>query len=238
MGPDAIRVAGLHRKLKQLGYQVRDKGNVCPSMREYGRDGASNYLAEIVALNEQVMKYVTEAFDEGATPLVLGGDHSLAIGSTAASAARYGNLGVVWIDTHADMNNPQSSVTKNIHGMPLSTLLHDGYQELIGLVQNKLDPKKIVLIGLRDLDKTERILLAKSGVNYFTMRDVDEIGIQGVLEILTTKIFKEVAHLHVSFDLDVMDPIYAPGVSTPINGGLNTREAHLLLEMLHETKKN
>jgi arginase len=237
IGPDAIRISGLHRKLEKLGYLISDKGNLSAAARKHGKDGVGDYLTEIADLNQRIIAACTKAFEDKKIPLTLGGDHSIAIGTVAASASQYKNLGLVWIDTHADMNNPESSLTQNIHGMPLSTLLHHGFHELVALVKTKLNPENIVLIGLRDVDETERKLLIQSKVNYYTMRDVDEMGIQGVFKEISKKVLNKVEHLHVSFDLDVMDPIHAPGVSTPINGGLSTREAHLLLELLHETKK-
>lgn len=237
MGPDAIRIAGLHRKLKQLHYQVTDTGNLNVPLRNYGKDGAYNYLSEIVEISSKITEHCYQALVDDKIPLSLGGDHSIAIATVAASAKYYKNLGLVWVDTHADINNPRSSVSKNIHGMPLSTLLHDGFEELVELVTHKLDPQNIAVIGLRDIDKNEKDLLKNSNIHYYTMRNIDEIGIQGVFKELSNKMFNRLDHLHVSFDLDVMDPSHAPGVSTPVTGGLSTREAHLLLELLHETKK-
>ncbi|MFT6747067.1 MAG: arginase [Glaciecola sp.] len=237
MGPDAIRISGLHRKLEKLGYTVADKGNITTAIRKFGKDGVENYLKEIVTINKSIINHCSDAFKLNNIPLTIGGDHSIAIGTVAASANQYKNLGLIWIDTHADMNNPESSLTNNIHGMPLSTLLHDGFKTLVALVKTKLVPENIVLIGLRDVDETERKLLKESKVMYYTMRDVDELGIQGVFSEVNSQLVSKLDHLHVSFDLDVMDPIHAPGVSTPIDGGLTSREAHLLLELLHETTK-
>ncbi|MFT6746855.1 MAG: arginase [Glaciecola sp.] len=237
MGPDAIRIAGLHRKLKQLDYQITDSGNIPVPLRNFGSEGAYNYLIEIADINNTIFEHCYQALQGKKIPLTLGGDHSIAMATVAASAKHFDNLGVIWIDTHADMNNPRSSPSKNIHGMPLSTLLHDGFDELVKLVPNKLNPQNIALIGLRDIDKKEKTLLSDSKMHYYTMRDIDELGIQGIFKDLSNKMLNRLDHLHVSFDLDVMDPIHAPGVSTPVNGGLSTREAHLLLELLYETKK-
>jgi len=237
MGPDAIRIAGLHRKLKQLDYQITDSGNIPVPLRNFGLEGAYNYLIEIADINNTIFEHCYQALQGKKIPLTLGGDHSIAMATVAASANHFDNLGVIWIDTHADMNNPQSSPSKNIHGMPLSTLLYDGFDELVKLVPKKLEPQNVALIGLRDIDKKEKILLSDSKMHYYTMRDIDELGIQGVFKDLSNKMLNRLDHLHVSFDLDVMDPIHAPGVSTPVNGGLSTREAHLLLELLYETKK-
>jgi len=237
IGPDAIRIAGLHKKLKQLDYQITDSGNTPVPLRNFGLEGTYNYLIEIADINNTIFEHCYQALQGKKIPLTLGGDHSIAMATVAASAKHFDNLGVIWIDTHADMNNPQSSPSKNIHGMPLSTLLHDGFNELVKRVPKKLEPQNVALIGLRDIDKKEKTLLSDSKMNYYTMRDIDELGIQGVFKALSNKMLNRLDHLHVSFDLDVMDPIHAPGVSTPVNGGLSTREAHLLLELLYETKK-
>lgn len=237
LGPDAIRVAGLHRVLRGLGYLTEDAGNLTVPLRLFGTDGATNYLREITALNQSIIKSCSKSLENGVIPLTLGGDHSIAIGTVAAAANHYNNLGLIWIDTHADLNNPHSSPSKNIHGMPVSTLLHNGYPSLVELVKSPLKPENIALIGLRDIDKEERVILANSNIHYYTMRDTDEIGIQGVFKQIKHQVIDKVEHLHVSFDLDVMDPLQVPGVSTPIDGGLTAREAHLLLELLFETQK-
>ncbi len=237
LGPDAIRIAGLHRILKDLGYHTEDLGNLIVPLRSYGTDGADNYLSEITALNKAIFESCSQSLNKGNIALTLGGDHSIAIGTVAASANHYKNLGVVWIDTHADLNNPTSSMSQNIHGMPVSTLLHNGFPELVSIVTQRLEPENITLIGLRDIDKEERVILQKSGIHYYTMRDIDELGIQGVFKKVKENLLDKVDHIHVSFDLDVMDPLQVPGVSTPIDGGLTAREAHLLLELLFETQK-
>ena len=237
MGPDAVRIAGLHRKLKSLGFSLEDVGNLSVPLRHYGNDGAYNYLKEITDLNRDIFLHCSHVLEEGSIPLTLGGDHSIAIGTVAASANHFKNMGLIWIDTHADLNNPNSSPTQNIHGMPVSTLMHKGYKELIELVKHKLEPKNIALIGLRDIDKEEKQILSDSDIHYYTMRDIDQMGIQGVFKDLSVKMIHRLDHLHVSFDLDVMDPLHAPGVSTPIDGGLTSREAHLLLELFYETGK-
>ena len=237
LGPDAIRVAGLHRILQTLGYTTNDQGNLIAPLRLYGQDGSSNYLQEIAKLNKQLKEACTQAFTNGQCPLILGGDHSLAIGSIAATLNHYKDVGLIWVDTHADLNNPSSSETQNIHGMPVSTLLHNSFKELVQLVNVPLRPENVVMIGLRDIDQEEKEILTQSGIHYFTMRHVDELGIQGVFRAAQQLLIDKVSALHVSFDMDVMDPLQVPGVSTPVNGGLNIREAHLLLELLHESDK-
>ena len=237
MGPDGVRVAGLHRKLQALDYTLKDYGNLSVPLRSYGKDGVGNYLSEITSLNATILESCLNMLMNNRIPLNIGGDHSMSIGTVAASSSFYPNLGLIWIDTHADMNNPETSETKNIHGMPVSTLLHNGYADLVRLVKRKLKPENIALIGLRDIDKHEAELLKESGVHYYTMRDVDELGIQGVFRKVKDVMLDRLEAIHVSFDLDVMDPIHAPGVSTAVHGGFSTREAHLILELIHETDK-
>ena len=237
LGPDALRISGVHRMLHQLGYDTTDLGNIKVPERHYGQNGTSNYLNEITTINKALYTHCLNSLNKNELPLTLGGDHSLAIGSVAASAEKHPNLGLIWIDTHADLNTPSTSRTQNIHGMPVSTLLHDGFPELVYLVTSKISPKNIVMIGLRDIDKEEKLLLKQSEIKYYTMRDIDEMGIQGVFKQIQHLLIDKVDALHVSFDLDVMDPLTIPGVSTPVHGGLSLREAHLLLELLHETDK-
>ena len=237
LGPDAIRVAGVHRALQKLGYNTQDLGNIPVPQRFHNQDGANNYLKEITGINQQLFNHCQQSILGNSIPLTLGGDHSLAIGSVAASAATHQNLGLLWIDTHADLNSSASSPTQNIHGMPVSTLLHNGFPELIEIVKTKLSPSKIVMIGLRDIDQEEKKILTESEIHYFTMRDIDEIGIQTVFKKVKELMIDQVDALHVSFDLDVMDPIVIPAVSTPVHGGLSLREAYLLLELIHETNK-
>ncbi len=237
LGPQAIRIAGLHRKLKGLGYATADLGDIDAPLREYGRDGSENYLQEIIRINESLKLKTLEAIDKGFIPLTLGGDHSLSIGSVAACKERFNKLGLIWIDTHADLNNPHTSRSKNIHGMPVSTLMGDGYEQLVDIAGSALLHEHIVMIGLRHVDELEKALLKNSGITYYSMRAIDEMGIQGIIGALTEEFFPRVSGLHVSFDLDVMDPTVIPGVSTAVHGGLTLREAHLLLELLHETGK-
>ena len=237
LGPDAIRIAGIHKALKNLGYNTTDLGNISINQTLSTEDQNGNNLKEITNINKQLFDHCKQSITSGSIPLTLGGDHSLAIGSVAASAAVRPNLGLIWIDTHADINNPYSSHTQNIHGMPVSTLLHNGFPELIDLVKTKLSPSKIVIIGLRDIDSEEKKILTDSGIHYFTMRDVDELGIQNVFKKAKELMIDKVDALHVSFDLDVMDPIVIPAVSTPVHGGLTLREAYLLLELIYETEK-
>lgn len=243
MGPAAFRVADLHHKLTQLGYKVSDFGDISVPIRNTISDNSEdqNFLKQIAEINSELKKQVTNSLNDNTIPLVLGGDHSLAIGSTAGVSDHYKdkNIGLIWIDTHADINTPFSSPSKNIHGMPIGTLLGNGYDELVNLFPKDcaIKAEHIALVGLRDIDPREKEILKESGVIYYTMRDIDELGIQKIIKQIHAKIIDQVDGIHVSFDLDVMAPHLVPGVSTPVPGGLTIREAHLCLEMLFETQK-
>lgn len=237
LGPDAIRSQNLHDFLTHLGHATSDYGNVKVPQRSTIQNDTPNFLQSIATVTHEIKTACLASLQANQFPLLLGGDHSMAIGSVAASHEYFEDLGLIWIDTHADINTPDSSPSKNIHGMPVSVLLKEGYHGLTKLVHLGMKPENIVMIGLRDIDQTEKVLLRQSGVQFFTLRDVDELGIQGVFKRINKEFIATKTNLHVSFDLDVMDPLQVPGVSTPVNGGLTIREAHLLLELLHETGK-
>ena len=239
MGPAALRTAGIHQKLQNIGFQTNDTGDIyIPNRHNLSKDKQANkHLSVIHQISKDIKAQVLSSFHCGNTPLILGGDHSISIGSLSAVCDfhQHKNIGLIWIDTHADINTPESSPSGNIHGMPISILLKNGFTELTNLFPpNSIPAKNIVLIGLRDVDAIEKTLLKTSGVHFYTMRDIDERGIQQILSEINNTIFKELDGIHVSFDLDVMDPLQVPGVSTPVPGGLTLREAHLLLELLHE----
>lgn len=239
MGPATLRTAGLHKKLQATGWQTNDTGDIyIPNRFNLHKDKLANkHLKAIQQIATDLKAQVLSSFHYGNTPLILGGDHSISIGSLSALAEFHQNkkIGLIWVDTHADINTPTSSPSGNIHGMPISILLKNGFKELTDLFPTKsIDAKNIVLIGLRDVDAIEKTLLKTSGVHFYTMRDIDERGIQQILAEINTTIFNSLEGIHVSFDLDVMDPLQVPGVSTPVPGGLTLREAHLLLELLHE----
>ena len=233
MGPDAIRYAGLAAALSRLGCRVKDAGNIRVPIRDtLEKEG----LASAIAKTSQATYALTrEAVEKGEIPIILGGDHTTAIGAIGG-VTHHGPCGVIWVDAHADFNTPESSPSGNIHGMSLSVLLGQGLPELVncGREGPKLSPKDVVIVGVREIDPLERIRLAASGITVFTMRDVDEEGMSTVAR----KAIFALAHqprIHVSLDMDALSPERAPGVGTPVPGGLSYREAHLLMEILADT---
>ncbi|BCR03876.1 arginase [Desulfuromonas versatilis] len=238
MGPGAIRYAGLLGRLARLGYQVHDRGNLPVPVRDSLADQQEqNYLPAIRQVCEATYRSGREALEQGAIPVFLGGDHSIAIGSIGG-VTHSAPAGVIWIDAHGDFNTPQTSDSGNIHGMPLAVLLGEGFPELVdvGRPGAKLVPGDVVLIGIRDLDPAERSRLKQSGIGVFTMRDIDERGMAVVLK----EALKKLGHrqrLHVSLDVDALEPHEAPGVGTPSPGGLTYREAQLVMEILADTRR-
>jgi arginase len=240
MGPSAIRYADLERALTTIGHSVIDMGNVPTPVAEATETGAHNlkYLEPIVEMAEQLARRVESAIDGGMFPLVLGGDHSLSLGSVTGVAARR-SIGVVWLDAHGDFNTQESSPSGNIHGMVLAALAGFGDQRLTGIggFSPKVKPENLVLVGIRELDEGERELLRRCGAHVFTMHDVDREGLPSVMERAAQIAAEGVESVHVSLDLDVVDPMQAPGVGTPVYGGLSYRETHLALEMLYAEGK-
>jgi arginase len=243
MGPSALRIAGLDEAIARLGRVVVDKGDVptpTPETRRSG-DPAKKYIAEIAAVCAGLYRATLESLAEGALPVVLGGDHSIGAGSVAASAshARAAGrpLGLLWVDAHGDMNTPDSSGSGNVHGMPLAALLGHEPMELaaLGGFCPTVTPDRTVLLGIRNLDQREREHVQQSGVRVFTMKDIDRLGIAVVAEQALAAACAGGARLHVSFDLDACDPSIAPGVGTPVKGGLDYREAHTLMEMIADS---
>ena len=243
MGPSAFRIAGLGERLGSLGIQVVDAGDLVapiPEIKSFG-DPRKKYIREIVRVCERLYKASHAALEKGGLPLVLGGDHSLAAGSVAATAdfaRREGKpLGLVWVDAHGDMNTPSSSGSGNVHGMPLASLLGPEPAELsrIGGFSPKVLPEHTVLIGIRNLDDREKEIVRDSRVHVFTMKDIDRSGIAAVTERALAIAGDGTAGVHVSFDLDVCDPTIAPGVGTPVRGGLDYREAHMVMEIIADS---
>ncbi len=243
MGPSAIRIAGLTERLTALGMTVVDEGDFVapiPEVKSIG-DPRKKYIREIARVCEKLYRTSLSALEKGGIPLVLGGDHSLAAGSVAATAedARRlnGRIGLIWVDAHGDMNTPASSGSGNVHGMPLASLLGPDPSELsrIGGFSPKVLPRDTVLIGIRNLDEREKDIVRGSGVRVFTMKDIDRSGIATVIEQALACAGEQTAGVHVSFDLDVCDPAIAPGVGTPVKGGLNYREAHMLMEIIADS---
>jgi arginase len=243
MGPSAFRIAGLGERLSALGVPVTDKGDLevpIPETRDSG-DPRKRYITEIAQVCEALFGSALASLQAGALPLVLGGDHSLGAGSVAATAAhtrRAGmKLGLIWVDAHGDMNTPASTGSGNVHGMPLSALLGPEPAELSGIggFSPTIDPGRVVLIGVRNLDEQEKQRVRDSRIHVFTMKDIDRAGIASILEQAIELAARDDAGLHVSFDLDVCDPSIAPGVGTPVKGGLDYREAHMVMEMLADS---
>ena len=240
MGPLALRAAGLNRELRALGHEVEDAGNVAVHLLEELPPGdlRAKYLQEIAETSVEVAERIRETLGAGWFPLCLGGDHSMAIGTLAGVSAyfrgRGESVGLVWIDAHGDMNTPETTPSGNVHGMTLAASLGLGPAPLTGLLgyAPKLDPTRCALIGVRDLDPLERELMRDSGLHVFTMRDVDE---RGMGPVVAEAIAVAGDRLVVSFDMDAVDPSEAPGVGTPVPGGITYREAHLAMELLAES---
>jgi arginase len=244
MGPSALRVAGLQARLKQLGRQVEDIGNIVvkqPEEQPYGVKNAK-YLEEISDTCKGLAEIVRKTMDEDLLPLVLGGDHSIAVGTTAGAAAHYHEeskrIGLIWLDAHGDMNTPESSPSGNVHGMPLASIMGHGPPELteLGGIKPMVEPRNVALVGVRDLDAKERRLIKEAGVHVFTMRDIDERGMREVMSEALRFASDDTAGVAVSLDMDFVDPADAPGVGTPVRGGVTYREAHLALEMIADSR--
>ncbi len=235
-GPSAVRYANLKARLQRLGHTVLDEGNVVvPNPEEQIVEGTGKRVRAVTAVCQTIFDRACGWFDAGDFALFLGGDHSMSIGSVAAAAAA-GPIGLIWIDAHGDFNTPESSPSGNIHGMPVATLIGEGPEMLVnvGVPGPKLKGSQIVQIGIRDLDDAERDRLVRSGVHVFTMRHVDELGMAVVARQALDRL-RHLSRIHVSLDMDSLDPREAPGVGTPVPGGLTYREAHLLMEILGDS---
>lgn len=236
MGPSALRYAGLQRRLTALGCRVKDCGNVEVPVRDtLPRAGGMAFLPAVVEACEAIYQKGIEAIANGDIPLFLGGDHSTAIG-TVGAASHDRSTGVLWIDAHGDFNTPDTSPSGNIHGMPLAALTGHGIPEMVDLGHPgpKVLAQDVMLIGIRDLDTEERDSLRASGAGVYTMREIDDRGI-GPVAREAVKRLEHLPRVHVSLDLDALDPREAPGVGTPVSGGLTYREAHLLMEIIAES---
>ncbi len=240
MGPYALRYAELEKRLEALGHQVLDSGNLpVPVPEEVFEDSPElPRLATVSKVNRALADFCAKTINENGFPIVLGGDHSIAAGTVAGVRAS-GKVGVLWIDAHADFNTPATSPSKNLHGMPLGALVGQEPAALAPYLTNeKVHPREVVLIGLRSVDNEERQLLLDQAIKAFTMRDVDELGIAEVTrQTLNHFTRRGIERIHVSFDPDVLDPTIAPGVGTPVPGGLTYREAHLLMELLADDER-
>jgi arginase len=244
MGPSALRIAGLGERIAGLGYTVVDKGDLAAPIPEtqIALEPHKKYVHEIASVCERVFASSLDSLRGGAIPVVLGGDHSLAAGSVAAASAWAREthrlpIGLIWVDAHGDMNTPATSSSGNVHGMPLAALLGNEPVELarIGGLTPKVLPQHTVLVGVRNLDEREKEAVRRSAVHVFTMKDIDRQGIAAVLEQAVIRASDGTAGVHVSFDMDVCDPSIAPGVGTPVKGGLDYREAHMVMEIVADS---
>lgn len=244
MGPSALRVGGLATHIKQMGLHLEDIGNIPvkqPEEQHYGEKKAK-YLNEIAETCQGLADIVEKSLEEGMIPIVMGGDHSIAVG-TMGGVSRYfqkkeKRIGLVWLDAHADMNTPDTSPSGNIHGMPLASIVGFGAPELTDLVGPRpmVNPRNVCLVGARDIDTKEKRIIKESGVHVFTMRDLDERGMREVMAEALRFANDDTDGVAVSLDLDFVDPSDAPGVGTPVRGGVTYREAHLAMEMLADSK--
>lgn len=242
MGPSALRIAGLQTKLESLGFKVQDYGNIKIEIMEKQKikNPKLKYLDEIIKTSKLLADKVEKVLEKGDFPLCLGGDHSMALGTISGIASfckkRKLKLGVIWIDAHSDMNTDETSPTGNIHGMPLAALMGLGCDELVNLLgfSPKLLPENCALIGIRSIDEAEKINIKKLKVPIYTMNDIDKLGIHRIIAKVLKQFREKVDHIHISFDVDSVDPSVAPGVGTPVPGGLSYREAHLLMEIIAE----
>jgi len=243
MGPSALRIAGLNERLTAMGCIVVDRGDLLtpiPETKEE-RDPKKKYIREIARVCQRLYGQVYQAHVEGAVPIVLGGDHSLAAGSVGASAdfaaSKNAEIGLLWIDAHGDMNTPETTTSGNVHGMPLAALVGGEPAELarIGARTPKVRARRTVLIGVRNLDQLEKDQIRGADIHVFTMKDIDQHGIAVVMRRALSLATADTMGVHVSFDLDVCDPSIAPGVGTPVKGGLDYREAHMVMEMVADS---
>jgi len=241
MGPSAIRYAHLHNKLEALGYTLEDKGNIEVPIQETCNitDPRLKYIDCIIPMARRVEGAVATSIQGGRFPLVLGGDHSLSVGSIRG-AAKHRRLGVIWVDAHADFNTTETTPSGNIHGMPLAALCGLGDPRLVSLWDETppvLDPRRVAVVGARDLDPGEKQNLREAGVMVQSMEQIDRMGMVNALEKAIEQVGHDVDGIYLSFDMDALDPRHAPGVGTPVPGGLTFREAHLACEVVAETGK-
>ena len=239
MGPSAIRYAGIVERLEKLNFNIHDLGNIDISRPDRNlpeREDKLRNLQEVVEANTKLANVVDEQVKNNHFPLVLGGDHSIAIGSLAGVSRHYENLGVIWYDAHGDINTTETSPSGNIHGMPLAVSLGYGHEKLTSILDDnpKIKPENVVLIGIRDLDEGEKELLRDLNIKVFTMHEIDRIGMPQVMKETINYLKDRTDGVHLSFDLDGINPSEAPGVGTPVIGGVTYRESHLAMEMLAE----
>ncbi|GGB35540.1 arginase [Virgibacillus dakarensis] len=239
MGPSAMRYAGAIERLQRLQYNVSDLGDIPinrPDGKDDKRDGNLRNLQQVAEGNQALAEMVDQEIGKNRFPLIFGGDHSIAIGSLSGIAKHYKNLGVIWYDAHGDLNCGETSPSGNIHGMPLAVSLGIGHEKLTNMLhyQPKVKPENIVIVGARSLDPGERELIREKGIKVYTMHEIDRIGMTKVMQETIDYLQERTDGVHLSLDLDGLDPSEAPGVGTPVLGGLTYRESHLAMEMLAE----
>jgi arginase len=245
MGPSALRYAGLNQKLQELGYEVRDFGDLDVIIQEthHFGDPKAKYLKEIADACNHLANLVLETSQEGSLPLVLGGDHSIAVGTVSGIAESFRRqqkkIGLLWFDAHADFNTPEISPSGNVHGMPMASIMGYGPIQLTQIFgfSPKIQPEHAVQIGIREVDPDERQLVKKSGIRVFTMKDIDRRGIGAIMDEALSIVTNGTAGFSVTLDADFLDPYESPGVATPVRGGADYREAHLAMEMVADTSK-
>ncbi len=241
MGPSAIRYAGVIERIENIGYSVEDKGNIEIALAERVHSAENTNLKNLKAVadaSERLAQTVSDVITNKRFPLVLGGDHSIAIGTLAGVSRHYQNLGVIWYDAHGDLNTADTSPSGNIHGMPLAASIGIGDEALtrIGGYTPKVKPENIVIIGARSLDEGEKELIKEKGIKVYTMHEIDRMGMTKVMEETVLYLRDKTDGVHLSLDLDGLDPHDAPGVGTPVIGGISYRESHLAMEMLAESQ--
>ncbi|TCP28807.1 arginase [Scopulibacillus darangshiensis] len=237
MGPSAMRYAGMIERLESLGYNIDDCGDIEIGRPERDHNGPKlKNLKAVAEANEELAKAIDKEINKERFPLVLGGDHSIAIGTLAGVTKPYKNLGVIWYDAHGDLNTAETSPSGNIHGMPLAVSIGIGDSALTNIAGfgPKVKPENIVIIGARSLDKGERELIKEKGIKVYTMHEIDRLGMTQVMNEAIAYLNERTDGVHLSLDLDGLDPTDAPGVGTPVNGGISFRESHLAMEMLAE----
>ena len=245
MGPSAIRIGGLHQKLREIGFRVKDSGNIEVKIQEEAHFGEKRqmYLREISQVCRLLAQDLIRALEEKKFPLILGGDHSLAAGSIAGTASFYRRqkkkIGLIWMDAHTDMNVPETSPSGNVHGMPLAAVMGLGPSELSEIegFSPKVDVENAMLIGARNIDPREKQRLKEKRMRVVTMKELDMRGMKSVMEEALEQATRGTEGFHCSFDLDAVDPQVAPGVGTPVRGGMTYREAHLAMEMVSDSRK-
>ncbi|WP_414044007.1 arginase [Macrococcus sp. EM39E] len=242
LGPDAMRYAGLIERVEDIGHTVIDTGDIQSpkiDMKKYkSEQGGLRNLEEVTSFCESLYAKVDAVVQKGNYPVVIGGDHSIAMGTISGISKHYKNLGVIWYDAHGDLNIDESSPSGNIHGMPLRALIGDGHEDLvnIGGYKNKVKVENIVLIGMRDLDEGEKAYIKEVGIKTYTMAEIDRLGIQAVIEE-SLSYLEKCDGIHLSLDVDALDPVETPGTGTTVPGGITYRESHFAMELLHDSEK-